>query len=139
MVPLFLLQISNLKNYVTLCTPYLHINAMLVSACVSVCSAASVGMDSLQPYGPLFSRLLSPRDSPDKNTGVGNHPLLQGIFPNQGLNPGLPHCRQILYQLNHQGMLRWLLLCLYLQDPMSIVLHGKKKTNGNSINIALGR
>ena len=42
-------------------------------------------------------------DSPGKNTGVGGHALLQGIFPTQGLNPGLPHCRQILYHLSHQG------------------------------------
>ena len=41
--------------------------------------------------------------SPDKNTGVGCHALLQGIFPTQGLNPGLPHCRRILYCLSHQG------------------------------------
>ena len=41
-------------------------------------------------------------DSPGKNTGVGCHALLQGIFPTQGLNPGLPHCRQILYHLSHQ-------------------------------------
>ena len=41
--------------------------------------------------------------SPGKNTGVGCHALLQGIFPTQGLNPGLPHCRQILYHLSHQG------------------------------------
>ena len=34
-------------------------------------------------------------DSPGKNTGVGCHALLQGIFPVQGWNPGLPHCRQI--------------------------------------------
>jgi len=33
----------------------------------------------------------------------GSHSLLQGIFPTQGLNPGLPHCRQILYQLSHKG------------------------------------
>ena len=38
-----------------------------------------------------------------KNTGVGCHALLQGIFSTQGLNSGLPHCRQILYQLSHQG------------------------------------
>ena len=38
-----------------------------------------------------------------KDTGVGNHSLLQEIFPTQGLNPGLPHCRQILYQLSNQG------------------------------------
>ena len=42
-------------------------------------------------------------DYPGKNTGVGCHALLQGIFPTQGLNPGLPHCRLILYQLSHQG------------------------------------
>ena len=42
-------------------------------------------------------------DSPGKNTGVGCHFLLPGIFPTQGLNPGLPHCRQILYRLSHQG------------------------------------
>ena len=42
-------------------------------------------------------------DSPGKNTGVGCHALLQGIFPTQGLNPGLPHYRRILFQLSHQG------------------------------------
>ena len=49
-------------------------------------------------------------DSPGKNTGVGCHVLLQGIFPTQGLNPGLLHCRQILYHLSHQespGILEW--------------------------------
>ena len=48
------------------------------------------------------SRLLCPWDSPGKNTGVGCHFLLQGIFPTQGLNPGLLHFRQILYHLSHQ-------------------------------------
>ena len=43
------------------------------------------------------------RDSPGKNTRVGCHALLQGIFLTQGSNPGLPHCRQILYYLSHQG------------------------------------
>ena len=42
-------------------------------------------------------------DSPGKNTGVSCHVLLQGIFPTQGSNPGLPHCRRILYHLSHQG------------------------------------
>ena len=49
-------------------------------------------------------------DSPGNNTGVGYHALLQGIFPTQGLNPGLLHCRQILYNLSHQGsprILEW--------------------------------
>jgi len=41
--------------------------------------------------------------SAGQNTGVGSLSLLQGLFPTQGLNSGLPHCRQILYQLNHEG------------------------------------
>ena len=43
------------------------------------------------------------RNSPGQNTGVGSLSLLQGIFPTQGLNPGLLHCRLILYQLSHKG------------------------------------
>ena len=58
----------------------------------------SVVSDSLQPHG-----LYSPRNSPGQNTGVGSLSLLQGIFPTQGSNPGLLHCRQILYQLRHKG------------------------------------
>ena len=48
----------------------------------------------------LVSRLLCPWASPGKNTGVGCHVLLEGIFPTQGLNLGLLHCRQILYNLS---------------------------------------
>ena len=44
-------------------------------------------------------------DSPGKNTGVGCHVRLQGIFSTQGLNPGLLICRSILYYLSHQGSL----------------------------------
>ena len=50
-------------------------------------------------------RLLCPGDSPGKNTGVGSLSLLQGTFPTQGSNLGLPHCKQILYHLNYQGRL----------------------------------
>ena len=53
--------------------------------------------DSLQPHG-----LYSPWNSPGQNTGVSSLSLLQGIFLIQGSNPGLPHCRQILYQLSHK-------------------------------------
>ena len=49
------------------------------------------------------SLLYSPWNSPGQNTAVRSHSLLQGIFPTQGLNPGLPHCRWILYQLGHKG------------------------------------
>ena len=50
-----------------------------------------------------LARLPSPWDSPGKNTGVGCHFLLQGIFPTQGSNPGVLHYKQILYHLNHQA------------------------------------
>ena len=63
-----------------------------------------------QCYPTLYDRMdCSPPgssvhgDSPGKNTGVGCHTLLQGIFPSQGSNPGLPHCRWIFYHLSHQG------------------------------------
>ena len=49
------------------------------------------------------SRFLCPWDFPGKNTGVGCHFLLQEIFPTEGVNPGLPHCKQTLYRLSHQG------------------------------------
>ena len=54
----------------------------------------SVMSDSLWPRGLWPTRLLRPWDSPGKNTGVGYHFLLQGIFPTQGSNLGLPHWRQ---------------------------------------------
>ena len=56
-----------------------------------ICSVMS---NSLQPHG-LYS--------PGKNTGVGSLSFLQWIFSTQGSNPGLLHCRQILYQLSHMG------------------------------------
>ena len=60
--------------------------------------SCSVVSDSLWPHG-----LYSPWHFPGQNTGVGSLSLLQGIFPTQGLNPGLPHCRRILYLLSHKG------------------------------------
>ena len=68
----------------------------------------SVMSDSLRPHG------LSPWNSPGQNTGVGSLSLLQGIFPTQGSNSGLPHCRRILYQLSHKGSPRLSLLSPYL-------------------------
>ena len=66
--------------------------------------SCSVMSDSLRPHG------LSPWNSPGQNTGVGSLSLLQGIFPTQGSNPGLPHCRQILCQQSLKGsprILEW--------------------------------
>ena len=51
---------------------------------------------TLRPPG-----LYSPWNSPGQNTGVGSLSLLSGVFPSQGSNSGLPHCRRILYQLSH--------------------------------------
>ena len=67
--------------------------------------SCSVVSDSLRPHG-----LYSPWTSPGQNITVSGLSLLQGIFPTQGSNPGLPHCRQILYQLSHNGsprLLEW--------------------------------
>ena len=67
--------------------------------------SCSVVSDSLQPY-----RLHGPWNCPGQNTGVDSCSLLQGIFPTQELNPGLPHCRWILYYLSHKGnprILEW--------------------------------
>ena len=61
--------------------------------------------NSLWPHG-----LYSPWNSLGQKTGVGSISLLQGIFPTQGSNPGLLHCRRILYQLSHKGsprILEW--------------------------------
>ena len=69
----------------------------------SVQFSCSLMSDSLQRHGLQPTRPLCPWDFPGKSTGVGCHFLLQGIFPTQGLNPGLPHCRQMLYCLSHQG------------------------------------
>ena len=92
--------------------------------------------DSSWPHGLLqLARLLCPWDSPGRNTGVGCHSLLQGIFPTQWSNPDLPHCWQILYHLSHQGssvMRRKMLneLCSVTQarptlwDPMDHSLPG---------------
>ena len=63
----------------------------------------SVLSDSLQPHGLQPARLLCPWNFPGKDTRVGCHFLLQGMFLTQRLNPGLPHCRQTLYHLSHQG------------------------------------
>ena len=65
----------------------------------------SVMSNSLGPYELWPSRLLCPWISPGKNTGVGCHSLLQGIFLTQRSNPGLLHCIQILYHLNQQEAL----------------------------------
>ena len=57
----------------------------------------------MTPWIVSCTKFLCPWDFQGKSTGVGCYFLLQGIFPTQGWNPGLSHCRQTLYHLNHQG------------------------------------
>ena len=76
-----------------------------IYVCIYNSESHSVVSDSLWHYG-----LYSPWNSPGQNTGVVSHSFLQGIFLTQGLNPGLLHYRQILYQLSHKGsprVLEW--------------------------------
>ena len=78
---------------------------LLVSSAPKESKRHSVVPDSLQHHG-----LYRPWNSPGQNTGVGSLSLLQEIFPTQESNPGLPHCRWILYQLSHKGsprILEW--------------------------------
>ena len=88
------------------------VSAWLVSwfsASESESEICSVVSDSLWPHG-----LHSPWNSPGQNTGVGSLSLLQGIFPTQGSNPDLPHCRWVLYHLSHKGSPRILEWVAYL-------------------------
>ena len=83
-------------------TLYSHIHTIhIFYSHIKVCESHSVVSDSLWPHG-----LCNPWNSPGQNTGVGSRSLLLSllwIFPTQGSNSGLPHCRRILNQLNHKG------------------------------------
>ena len=69
------------------------------------CSPGDLPNPGIKPRSPALQANSLPAEPQGKpnNAGVGSLSLLQGIFPTQGLNPGLPHCRQILYQLSHKG------------------------------------
>ena len=79
--------------------------SLIIWGCVfgCVCVSRSVVSNSLQPHRLWPTRLFCAWDSPGKNTAMGCHFLLQRIFPTQGSNPSLAHCRQMLYRLSHQG------------------------------------
>ena len=73
--------------------PSSHVCLLVAQSCLTLCDLMDYSPSDSSVYGILQS----------KNTGRGCQPLLQGIFLTQGLNPGLPHCRQIPYHLSHQG------------------------------------
>ena len=91
--------------------------------------------DSLRPCG-----LYSLWNSPGQNTGVGSFSLLQEIFPTQVLNPSLPHCRQILYQLSQKGSpkVKVAQLCLTLCDPMDHMVCGILQARVGSLSLLQG-
>ena len=66
--------------------------------------SCSVMSNSLWHHGLWSTKLFCPQNFPSKNTGVGFHYFLQGIFPIQLSNQGLLHYRHIIYQLSHQGI-----------------------------------
>ena len=78
----------------------------LLNMCWAMLSC-SVRSKSLRLHGLQPASFLCPWDFPGKTTGVGCHSLLHRVFPTQGSNPGLLHCRQILYQLSSQGTLNF--------------------------------
>ena len=78
--------------------------------------SCSVISDSLWSLG-----LYSPCSSPGQNTRVGSWFLLQGIFPTQGLNLALPHCRWILYQLRREAQEYFFHICTYKLSNIFVV------------------
>ena len=95
-------------NKINMCLYYLYQQCFCFFSLTNYISASvqfsrSVVSDSVCPHRWQPTRLPRPWDSPGKNTGVGFHFLLQGIFLTQSSNPVLLHCRQILYCLSHQG------------------------------------
>ena len=73
---------------------YVCIVCLVAQLCLTLCDPMDYSPPGFSVHG----------DFPGKNPGVGCHALLQGTLPTQQSNPGLPHCRQILYCLSHQGI-----------------------------------
>ena len=108
-------------------------NAKYIISSTSLLSL-SVGTQSCpifcDPRGLQTTRHLCPWNFPGKNTRVGCHSLLQGIFLSHGLNPGLLHCGQILHHLRHQGSpskFPYFSLFLFYPHPLKRGKKGKKK------------
>ena len=79
------------------------VHYVIFSSVLCAVLSHSVLSNSLLPMDCSLPGTSVHGDSPGRDTGIVCHALLQGIFPNQGLNPDLPHCRRLLYHLSHQG------------------------------------
>ena len=97
-------RVTLLRSLISYATIFYFIRGSVTHLAVLLLFSLSVMSNYLQPHGLLPARLLCPKDSPDKKTGVGCHFLLQEIFPTQGSNPGLLHCGRTLYCLSHQAI-----------------------------------
>ena len=116
----------------SLVSPTLQADSLLLShqgrpasdKCAVLCLATQSSLTLCDPMdcSTLGSSVYG--DSTSKNTEVGPHAFLQGIFPTQGLNPGLPHCRRMPYHLSHQGKVKVSQSCLTLCDPTDCSLLG---------------
>ena len=97
------------QSCLTLCDPATHTVHGILQArileWVAFPSSRDIPNPGIEPKSPTLQADSLPAEPQGKpqNTGVGSQSLLQGIFPTQGSNPCLPHCRQILYQLSHKG------------------------------------
>ena len=105
-----------LKNFCILCEEpafgYVDFSLLLLHSCVWLSEHV------------FEHRLLCSGDSPGKNTGVGCHFLLQGIFPIQGSNLSFLHCKRILYPLSHwffPTVLNFTSLCSYLYYVLPVL------------------
>ena len=116
---------QNLNNFIGTCATYIHyilfikrsVNflkcflfavGLIVQSCMTLCDPVDCSLPDSSVQGSSLG----------VNTGVGCHALLQGTFPTQGSNPGLPCCRRILYQLSYL----FLIWC-YSGAPATIDVH----------------
>ena len=83
---------SDVLTHRQMTSPGINMHAKLLQSYLTLCYPVECSPPGSSVHG----------DSPGKNTGVSCYALLQGIFPAQGSNPGLLHCRRILYSLSHQ-------------------------------------
>ena len=98
---------------------------LVAQSCPALCNP----MDCSPPGSSVHG------DSPGKNTGVGCHALLQRIFPTQGLNPGLPHCRWIPCHLSHQGSCQGSPLSFLLRGLTGRKARGPQAVGGNELQV----
>ena len=105
-------------TYHLVCLDMVYLLCLVTQLCLTLSNPMDCSLPGSSVYG----------DSPGKNAKVGCHALLQGIFPTQGLNPGILHCRWILYRLSHQGnprILEWVAYPFFRRGTFKWMVHLK--------------